>query len=52
MKLKANAYVADELSYKVKVLTEALEQARAIILKLEQENARLSSILDGLLQKG
>lgn len=50
MKLKANAYIADELSHKVRVLTQALEQARAIISKLEEENERLLGVLD-LLQK-
>lgn len=51
MKLKANAYIADELSHKVKVLTQALEQTRDIILKLEKENERLLAILDNLSQK-
>jgi hypothetical protein len=51
MKLKANAYIADELSHKVKVLTQALEQTREIILKLEKENERLLAILDTLSQK-
>lgn len=50
MKLKASTYTVDKISYKVKILAQALEQARAIISKLEDENKRLLDILD-LLQK-
>lgn len=38
-------FVSDELANKIYHLTKALEQAKEIISKLEQENERLQSLV-------
>lgn len=43
-----NNYVGDELANKVKVLTKALQQANALISKLEEENNNLMDALNNL----
>ena len=43
-----NNYVGDELANKVKILTKALEQANALISKLEEENNNLMDALSSL----
>lgn len=45
---KMNNYVGDELAHKVKVLSQALNQAEKIIEKLEEENSSLKDVLMGL----
>jgi hypothetical protein len=43
-----NNYVGDELANKVRVLSQALNQAEKIIAKLEEENSNLMDVLMGL----
>jgi cell division protein FtsB len=43
-----NNYIGDELAHKVKVLSQALNQAQKIIEKLEEENSSLKDVLVGL----
>jgi len=45
---KMNNYVGDELANKVRVLSQALNQAEKIIAKLEEENSNLMDVLMGL----
>ena len=45
---KMNNYIGDELAHKVKVLSQALNQAQKIIEKLEEENSSLKDVLVGL----
>jgi hypothetical protein len=40
-----NNYIGDELAHKVKVLSQALNEARTIISKLEEENNLLKDAL-------
>jgi cell division protein FtsB len=49
MKNVMNAYVADELAHKVKVLSQTLEETNKIVATLEQENNRLKDIFTNLM---
>jgi hypothetical protein len=49
MKPSMNSYIADELSYKVKILSEALDHTHKIIHTLELENNTLKDILTNLV---
>ena len=44
-----NTYIADELAYKVKILSQALQKSENIIDVLETENAILKDILTNLM---
>ena len=44
-----NTYIADELAYKVKILSQALQKSENIINSLETENIILKDILANLM---
>jgi hypothetical protein len=48
MKKSTNDYIGDELANKVKILSYALNQAKNMVMVLEQENQNLKDVLNNL----